>query len=355
MAVASSNGIVFRMESLPLLSALEPDWRELECRYPGSFFASWSWIGTWLKTLPRHVAPRLIRAERDAAVVGMAIAVLRETRHFGMLPVRRLHLNATGDPELDGIVIEHNDFVGEAGLLPRFVEWFSGAEGADELVIAGTAPQNAPEMRGLLRSARGSPAFAHELSGAAEPEAAMSRNTRQQLNRNFRALARFGALAVDEADTPETALAFFDALKSLHVRSWDRRGTRHAFARPFFETFHRALIASGGGQLLRVLAGDLILGYLYNFRHGQTVHAYQSGFSDEISEDRPGYVCHALAMTRSAMSGATRYDFLAGDNRLKRSFATSFYTLVWCTYSKRTPLFRFHAMARRIASRFRSH
>ena len=66
----------------------------------------------------------------------------------------------------------------------------------------------------------------------------------------------------------------------------------------FFEPFHRLLIersfSEGGIQLLRACAGEQVVGYLYNFRLGNRVYAYQSGFDDADRRERPGIVTHAL-------------------------------------------------------------
>lgn len=42
---------------------------------------------------------------------------------------------------------------------------------------------------------------------------------------------------------------------------------------------------------------------------------------------RPGVVSHVLAIAHA--TGATVYDFLAGENQLKNSFATDRYELAW--------------------------
>jgi CelD/BcsL family acetyltransferase involved in cellulose biosynthesis len=354
MGANSTNDVVFLLEELPPLTLLESEWRKLEKLYSASFFTSWSWIGNWLTTLPSRLELKLVRVQRDEVTIALAIAGFRQARRFRLFQIRQLFVNATGDSNCDCITIEHNDFVGERGLIPKFAEWFSATDCADELVIQGSAPHNVPALPNLVRWVRESPAYAHDLSPKSEPRQALSRNTRQQISRNFRALGRFGMLNVDEAKTPEIALAYFAALKAFHVRSWDRRGRRNAFSSPYFEIFHRALISAGAGQLLRARAGESVLGYLYNFRHAGTVYAYQSGFADEFERDRPGYVCHALAMAESAVHGVTRYDFLAGDNRLKRSMATAQYTLAWCIYGRATPLLRLHAAVGRVLNGYRN-
>jgi hypothetical protein len=346
MPVELQSGVEFAIEKLPPSEGLENLWRSFEAR---SFFTSWDWIGTWLQTLPPEFDPHLIRAVRGAKTVGVAIGMFRRSSRHWIVNTSQLHFNATGYEEFDRIAVEHNDFAGEPSLLRAFLEWFSQGGGADELVLPGVSTADAPRIPGLLRSAREVPAFANDGLPAIAREGTthtLSRNARQQLNRNMRDLSRFGPLCIEEADSPTTRLAWFGELKELHVRSWTRRGNRHAFSASYFEIFHRALIFSQAVQLLRTRAGERVLGYVYNFRFGNTVYAYQSGFADEDGKDRPGYVSHALAIEHCARQGATRYDFLAGDNRLKRSFGPSRYALCWVTYARPSVTLRLEAAAR---------
>jgi CelD/BcsL family acetyltransferase involved in cellulose biosynthesis len=151
------------------------------------------------------------------------------------------------------------------------------------------------------------------------------------------------------------ALAYFSALKQLHVASWTRRGRPHAFRYPFFETFHRDLIAtaysSGAIELLKIEAGAQVLGYLYNFRHAGTVYAYQSGFAPLESHVRPGYVCHMLAIDSHARAGEACYDFMAGRNRLKESFADESYAMVSHRFRRPDLGYRIENLARKLLRR----
>ena len=171
----------------------------------------------------------------------------------------------------------------------------------------------------------------------------LSRNSRHQLRRSMRAYERTGPLSIEAARDTQTALAFFAKMKEFHIRSWTRRGRQHAFASPFFETFHRSLICRGVGNgtvdLLRVSAGERTIGYLYNFLNAGTVSSYQGGFDDADGRMRPGYVCHALAITHYAANGMSSYDFLAGKNRLKQSFGSERYEFCWQRLHKPNSVF----------------
>lgn len=122
-------------------------------------------------------------------------------------------------------------------------------------------------------------------------------------------------------------------------------GLPHAFVHDFFEHFHERLIergfAEGAIELLRLRSADRTLGVLYNFRRGSQVYAYQSGFVQPSEHERPGVVAHALAIRRAWQQGARVYDFMAGENQLKRSFGNRIQTLSWTVVQK--PRLRFRA------------
>jgi len=343
-----SAAIRFRLEPVGSTADLRREWSEFDEAGGTSFFTSWLWIGTWLRLLAGDAHPLLLRALQGERTVALAIMVRHQARRHRVVASRQLHFNATGDPRWDCLGLEHNGFAAKDAASPwrELLAWFgSDVADADELVIPGVAESAgeaaAFEISGSLHRLERVPSFAVDLAG--DPIEALSRNSRQQLARAMRLCAEDGPLAIDEARDPEEALRFFEAMKPLHIAHWARRGKRHAFSQPFFETFHRALIvdgiASAAVELLRIRAGATPLGYLYNFRHERRVYAYQSGF-DGMDRRRPGYVSHALAIRRAAQRGDQIYDFMAGANRLKESFASRRYGMDWHVVQKGHVRFR---------------
>lgn len=339
------TGFSLAVEPVESRSALEAEWRALAPRFAPRFFLSPAWIGTWLTTLPADCRLYRVTARRRSESAGLAIVVANAVRPFLRAPSRGLHLNATGDERWDCIAIEHNGFLAadedQAALIAALGDWFAaGADGlGDELRLPGVATalsDDVVDRHRLLHSTQTRQGFAVDLArvrAQGDFAALLSSNARQQLRRAQRDFAQDGALAISEARDLGEALEFFAALKALHVRSWQRRGQRHAFSAPYFEIFHRALIernfAHGAVQLLRATAANTAIGYLYNFRHDGRIYSYQSGFDDADRKRRPGAVSHALAVGHNAAAGATTYDFLAGENQLKASFATDRYALAW--------------------------
>lgn len=338
------SDIEFRLQPVASLPQAEELWRTLEGGFTKSFFTSWMWIGAWLTSLPQRIQPLLLTASKNGTSVGAAILVARNVRRLGH-HIRQLHFNSTGEPELDCIMIEHNDFVGDPhfrqSLWPAFLGWFEGSPHFDELVVPGILQDVLGGGSRVLKKEAVSRAYACLLPPSGDPDAiaaGLSSNSRQHLRRNLRELERMGGVVCARADSVETALAWFELLKRWHIASWTARGKPHAFRSAFFETFHRTLIVNGvpdhSVDLLQISAGTSAIGYLYNFRCADHVMAYQSGFDENLRDKRPGYVSHFLAMQMSTREGAACYDFLAGSNQLKQSFANMDYTVSSVSFAR---------------------
>jgi CelD/BcsL family acetyltransferase involved in cellulose biosynthesis len=360
-----SGEIVFRREALPPLAVLEREWRTLEAAASPSFFTSWQWIGTLLAVVPPGYRPHLLRGIAHGETVALALLGAGDIRRrHGLVSSRALYLNETGDPRFDSITIEHNGILTKAGreaaVLDAAIAWFVGlASEADELYLSGSSrrlPETAVEGRGLGRSETILPSYSVDLGllspSGGELYPVLSSNARQQLRRSVRHFERWGPLQLSAAGTQAEALGFFSELKALHCASWERRGKAHAFAGGFFESFHRMLIerswSEAGTQLLRASAGDRVIGYLYNFRLGSRIYAYQSGFADADRRERPGVVTHALAIRHAFGSDARVYDFMAGRNRLKQSLATRCEPMIWQVVQQPRLAFRLEHFGRRL-------
>ena len=358
------SDVVFGLEEAQRFAKAEALWTELEGSRGGPFFTSATWMMTWLRLLPAGMTRHILIARRAGKPVAAAILVPRRTTRRGLFSVSELHFNSTGDPEYDCALIEHNGFAGHCDAPELWLglsKWFcEGGMQAEELFIPGVEKPVTEMLASpnLLQTVRNVAAFRAPLRQLAEEggfEASLSRNARQQLNRAKRDYRSSGELQLDEARTIESAIAYFDELKRLHIRSWTRRSKPHAFRYAFFDEFHRALIAIGvpqrAVQLLRISAGSRTLGYLYNFRYGNKIYAYQSGFEDSDPDFRPGYVSHAMAIESAMAEGAEEYDFLAGGNQLKRTFGRENYTMSWCTLRQAKLKFRAEAAVRYVAGR----
>jgi CelD/BcsL family acetyltransferase involved in cellulose biosynthesis len=83
--------------------------------------------------------------------------------------------------------------------------------------------------------------------------------------------------------------------------------------------------------MTQVSAGGRTIGFLCNFRDAGGIRAYQSGFDYGTAEGhaKPGLSCHHAAIRCALASGAGIYDFLAGNDRYKRSLANGSVPQYW--------------------------
>jgi len=322
-------------------AALEPRWRDLEARSASSFFQSWTWTGCLAEE--RFSDPVLVEAREAGRTVALALF----NRRAGAL-----HLGESGDPALDCVYIEYNgvlaEFGREAELTTRVLravrDGLRAAAGKPRLVLSGVRPVTAASAAeiGLIRRVRSLSAPLVDLTNNTNCFLdGRSANTRQQLRRSVRDYTKIGGIAIERAETLSRALEFLDDLAELHQASWMARGKTGAFANPFFGRFHRALIGRGMDlgeiDLLRVTAGSRTIGFLYNFRYRGHSLAYQSGFdyAGAGPHGKPGLTCHHEAIRYAAGQSLTRYDFLAGDDRYKRSLSDRAETLHWIEVGSR--------------------
>lgn len=356
--IPSASGIRAWLEPVVDLERLGEAWRALEPRSEASFFQSWGWIGCWLRHLGSDRQPLAAIAERNGQVVGLGVFVPGRERRHRIATAHTWRLHESGEPALDSLYIEHNGLLAERAcaaqvwaaifaVLTRSRHW-------DQLVFGGLAPPAAKACMGAARAhhldvvVRQQRSCAYldletlRRSGRAFADI-LSRNTRHQLARARRLYEASGPLSLRFAQSAEEALMMLDRLQHWHQTTWQRRGHPGCFARPAFGSFHRDLIRDrlrhGEIRLVCAAAGDRPFGYLYNFAKRGRIYAYQSGF-DYAADGRlkPGLLTHALAIEQALRDGFAAYDFMAGENRLKASFASHWDDMVWLAVQRPSAL-----------------
>jgi CelD/BcsL family acetyltransferase involved in cellulose biosynthesis len=368
--------IVVRVTDVEDFAELGVRWRDLEDRAALSFFQSWTWVGCL--AAERFSDPVLVEATEGGRTV--ALALFNRVRRW--IGPSVLYLGESGNTELDCPYVEQNGVLAEAGRADELTERCLRAVASRyDLVLSGVGDPVLAVIRrsaGLMRVGRSqaspfvdlaglrrrpptsswpSPDLIGGLSGPPIPVTAAtggpdkpghdeegkpglgraggdylagrSANTRQQIRRSDRLYERGGRLAVDVAGSVETAHVMLEEMAVLHQATWSARGRPGSFAEPFFRRFHRALIARavprGEAALLKVACDQAVVGILYNFVHRGRMSAYQSGFAYRAGEPqaKPGLTCHYRAIQFALDQGLDIYDFLAGEDRYKRSLADS--------------------------------
>jgi CelD/BcsL family acetyltransferase involved in cellulose biosynthesis len=343
---ANVRAELITLDGCPDLAA---EWEALADRADCSPFVAWPWVSTWLDNLPPTCRPRVFRAGDDEGP--LALGLLADVPERGLRRVfgaRSLALQETGDSDVDAITLEYG------GLLVRRGREAVGygalfdavsAEGRSwrRLRISGcTAPGAVraglpPHLDAF--SVASSPCYVVDLAELRRTQAdypsQLGSRTRPGLRRTRRQYEALGELRLDVASDADTALAWLDEMRLLHERHWDGKGQTGAFASRFFCAFHRDLIRrgtpTGFTQLMRVAAGDLTIGYLYNLVWRGRAYFYNGGldYGALKPNDRPGYLAQWLAIERHLADGLEVYELMAGDQEYKRTLGRDPQTMHW--------------------------
>lgn len=328
---------------------LAEEWRRLEVSAEGSPFTSWAWVRTWLDTLPAHYRPLVFRAEDDYGTLGLGVFI--ESRSPGLrgwFGGRMLRLQESGRKDLDDLTIEYVGLVARPGHeREAYTALFAAIEARqgrwDGLRISATT-QGVPIQAALPESIRAlclqeRPSYYVDLAGVRDRQstymASLSRSTRYELRRTVKAFSSMGDIRVDVARDVETALAYLAELRRLHALYWQGRGMPGAFGSDYFRRFHEAFVAgqleSGVPEIVRVRAGEQVIGYQYNLIWQNDVHLYASGLNYGMltRRDRPGFAVLAAIIEHYLQEGRRRFDFLAGDAHYKRMLSTHERRVLW--------------------------
>jgi hypothetical protein len=313
-------------------------WRSLE-RTNTCFFLSWEWIEHWLDTLPRSHHPVLAILRTDEAALAAAMVGRRLVARHRLVPSRTWFLNATGDAAYDELHTEHNALVGTRVPLGELVHALP--RGWDELALPAVGGEAFGELQvqGVRVHVDREVTSPHVDLQRVRTEgyaALVASRTRTTL---LRSRSELGELELELGDSVPHALDIFGELVSLHQRARLGQDQPGVFGDPWFESFHRCLIAHHlrHVDLVRVRAANRTVGCLYGFRYRGRVVSYLAGFGSYEDPDLDAeLVSQALAIEHAAGRGDASYVFAGGGTHRLSSGATR---LRWLRVQR--PLVRF--------------
>ncbi|QUJ69322.1 GNAT family N-acetyltransferase (plasmid) [Photobacterium sp. GJ3] len=369
---------------------LKGQWMALEARAEPNLFLSWLWIGTWLDCFVDDYY--VVLARNDDTTVGLGIIVIKAKKLATLNVGRQFCLHRTGDPFMDQIWIEYNDFLLDSSVAAlvrplmtacvmanmkgtdTFVVGASealdflgcdvaetgtlavnGVYGTDTLMVLADGSVVQPEREVVWDSTAYRLDFSPLRAENQTLDRYLSRNARYQIKRSLKKYQALGTLKITTASSVTQGLHFFEHAAEHHLKRWGRSPHQSGFANPNFLHFHQELIRRGfpKGQVVlhHLQAGQHDLGVIYNFHYDHWVHFYLSALNyeapapcvdakgnEEANGDRhlkPGLVAHYLLIEEAMAKGFAGYDFMGGQSRYKQTFANQ--TVGLAVYHYRFP------------------
>jgi CelD/BcsL family acetyltransferase involved in cellulose biosynthesis len=348
------------ISTLQDIGQLERSWTTLEDEVEEvPFFLSWAWISTWLTSYKPLILK--VEATYHGKTVCIGLFTYSNVTRRKLIRACQLRLHQTGIQSQDQIWIEYNDFlvprqhreIATMACLQRLLampDW-------DELVISMMPHGRANQIVKALPNTRitqSSPTYALPLSSFSRNPTqflpSLSSNTRYQIQKSNRLYSQdYGAIAIEVADTKRKAIDFLHLAGLYHKQRWKDSG----FNNQDFIHFHERLIRSTHDScqtlLMKISAGNQIIGVLYYLLDAQTAYFYLQGLNYEKNPKlKPGLTAHSLAIQHFIEHGKTSYDFMGGYSQYKKQLAQLSHQLDILVIQKLRLRFSVENLARKI-------
>ena len=280
----------------------------------------------------------MLKVHQNQNQVALALMTRSRSSQWNRFPSSRIHIHQKGNEVCDQIWTEYNGLLvsdehrtsaisaAMTYLQASFPDW-------DELVVGAVTKEEADILESTSALNRHDlwccAVFGVDLQKVAENEsgylANLSKNTRYQIRRSLKLYEEStGAIQLLPAQDLSEALTYLEEVAHFHLARWGREIGESGFANPGFVKFHQNLIKESWGNqqidFIKILSGDRVLGYFYNFLYRGTVYFYLSGLCPETDPKlKPGLSSHSLCIQNYADKGFKYYDFMGGDDRYKAS------------------------------------
>jgi hypothetical protein len=344
-------------------------WQKLSDGADCSIFLSPLWIETWLETFGNVLDVSLLSLRSAGLDVGACLLV--NTAPSITQPLRKISLNASGEPATDTIYVELNDVLcrpGWQGETACALAEYLMDQTWDELRLDGFCSGVAYDVLKLQfaqfeteeswQASYYVDLAALRTSGMSYSKA-LGPSRGKYVQRKMGYYAQLGELRVEAAPNAVEAVCMLEELAVLSSRRFEALGRRGIWNSSRFAAFHRNFIhksfSLGKVQMLRVTAGNETVGLLYNLIHQNKAYFYQCGYNYAVDKRlSPGVVTLALAVDHCRLAGLDEFDFLAGDSAYKEWMSTGCRSLAWTRFRRRGPRVwmynRLRSFKQRIAS-----
>ena len=329
----------------PLLSkqiiSLKEKWLALEAKSSSLFFLSWKWIGPWLKQVSSSEKLILVQAMQHNQIVGLGIFTEQKVTRYALLKSTQWLLHRSGVNSNDQIWIENNNFLTTDKNKELIIQtiWHTlllQHNNVDEYIIA--MYHNKPEQLKLPAAVKYKTAAVYNENGyylnlkdiltLDDYLSSLSKNTRKQIKRSFKLLSQLGEYEFSIAEDPEQQAQILEQCKQWHIDKWQQTDTPSGFINPNFTSFHHNLMDEDHISSKTVVASfkinEALVGCLYCFIDHNCAYFYLSALKPiEDNRIKLGISLHTLFIQWIIENKPTitKYDFLAGEARYKKSLA----------------------------------
>jgi CelD/BcsL family acetyltransferase involved in cellulose biosynthesis len=297
-------------------------WDRLVCAAarPSPYLLS-TWVRAWLAE-PSFVSEAcIVVAEREAELVGAAPFVLRRSAGARIASFVGAHESALGDillapgehantarNVLDGVI---------ASGKPDAFDVFGLPSGSHLAQIAGDRMAMIERVESPVT----------EMPDGWEAAYTRHASARRRSNdrRRDRQLSELGDVNYSFATDGEAILKDLPAAFELHRMRWEGRPDGSSFGTPGGQRFQLDVLPrladEGHFSMLTVRIDGRPAAFQAWFAIGTCVYLYRNGYAEAVGRFGPGLIALRRAMAAASDAGATRMEYLGGNERYKQELS----------------------------------
>jgi hypothetical protein len=339
---------------------LEKLWLSVQQSQDLPFFLTWSWVSCWIKTYDPEIV--VVSAKLNNTTVAIGLFTCSSDRRHGFIHSRQYRLHQMGDPLLDQIWMEYNDFICiekyRVEAVNACLKVLQQSESDwDEIILSMITTTRAAEIHDAIKDTHillSSPCYSNNLDDIRSRNssylATLNTNTRYQISRSTRLYQHLhGEIGYRFAGSVEEALAFFHEAGKYHILRWKDSG----YNNKQFVLFHENLIknskSSNSVDLMKITSGDTTIAILYFHLVGRDVYFYLQGINYEANKKlKPGLVAHAIATQYYLDKGMRKYDYMGGYSQYKHQLSRLAGELVTLCIQRPSLLFSIEKIGRKL-------
>lgn len=301
------------LEEVPSLESLRDEWVGL-AEQTGNIFATWEWNSIWWQ---HHGRGRSLCTYACRASDGTVKAIL-PLYVSADRPMRLIRFLGHGDSDHLAPICAPED----RGSAARALRQALRAQGADLFIGENVPAANgwATLLGGKVLRRTGSPVLRFDGLGWESLLASRSSNTRSQIRRRERKLAREHDVRFRLADDRDRLDEDLDILFALHGARWDKGGSPFGEVADFHREFAHCAFDKGWLRLWVLEVDGAPVSAWYGFRLNGAESYYQAGRDPNWNHLSVGFVLLTHTIRAALEDGAREYRFLQGAESYKYRF-----------------------------------
>lgn len=310
------------------LKEIREDWTDLFAKTNCALFLSWEWISAWHEKLAPKRSIYLLKAYRNAELVGILPLGLQTKKVLGMRfsQLGFLGEEIGGADYLDLIASEEN----KAEIWREIFEFLRKEKDYDSINLE-TVAQNSATVSILeslcesnseftLKTKLSSVCPQIELENGWE-QILLESKRKDNFKRRLKKLEKMKGFEFRSVINKNEISEAFERFVFLHEKRWENNGGSEATGLPQLMKFHRLAVKElAEKQLVRfdeIWVEGACRASVYGLDDGKTFNYYNAGYDLDFAKHSVGLVLIGLSIKSAVERGNRLYDFLRGEENYK--------------------------------------